>query len=380
MKTTILPTTTTKTRTEPKFKSARGVNPVPKEWLWLALSSLLLGVCPSSVLAQSFTTFDVPGAACTYAVDINNSGTVAGYYCDSNFGATHGFVRAPSGAITTFDPPGSISTGASSINQGGTVTGSYYGADGLSRGFVREPDGTITRFHGPSQNDPPLGTSPECINQFGVVVGSWEDPNVDETHGFVREPSGAIKSVDVQIGLHNGGTEAHSISPTGEITGYWSGPPDFVSHGFVRTWGGAITSFDAPGATDTFSRSINQLGSVAGDYSDSNGNHGFVRASDGTFTTVDAAGAGTGPGQGTSAFKINRFGAVTGHYLDANNVLHGFVRAFDGTFTVLDAPGAGTGPFEGTSAWSINDFGLVTGTFVDANFSTHGFVALTIAP
>ena len=48
---------------------------------------------------------------------------------------------------------------------------------------------------------------------------------------------------------------------------------------------------------------------------------------------------------------LNDLGAITGYYLDANNVYHGFVRSPEGKFTTFDAPGAdltpvtSTGPF-----------------------------------
>ena len=83
-----------------------------------------------------------------------------------------------------------------------------------------------------------------------------------------------------------------------------------------------------------------------------------VAASAGTrIITFDAPGAGTMAGQGTGCFAgtdcsvlINNFGAITGYYLDANNVYHGFVRSPDGKFTSFEAPGADTTPddFNGT--------------------------------
>jgi len=67
--------------------------------------------------------------------------------------------------------------------------------------------------------------------------------------------------------------------------------------------------------------------------------------------TIDAPGAGTGQFQGTGCFAftdcsvlLNNFGAVTGYYLDANNVYHGFVRSPTGKFTSFQAPGADTTP------------------------------------
>jgi hypothetical protein len=55
-------------------------------------------------------------------------------------------------------------------------------------------------------------------------------------------------------------------------------------------------------------------------------NHGFVRASDGTITTFDVPDAGTGPFQGTIPLSNNPVDAITGYYIDANDVTHGFLR------------------------------------------------------
>jgi hypothetical protein len=101
------------------------------------------------------------------------------------------------------------------------------------------------------------------------------------------------------------------------------------------------------------------------------------------FVTIDAPGAGQASGQGTGCFAytdcsvlINNWGAVTGYYLDANNVFHGFVRSPDGKFTNFEAPGADTNPgdFNGTYPNAINDAGAITGVYYDLNSVAHGFL------
>ena len=101
------------------------------------------------------------------------------------------------------------------------------------------------------------------------------------------------------------------------------------------------------------------------------------------FITFDAPGAGTGAGQGTGCFAytdcsvlINDWGAITGYYLDANNVFHGFLRSPQGKFTTFDSPGADTNPgdFNGTLPNAINDAGAITGIYYDVNNVGHGFV------
>jgi hypothetical protein len=101
------------------------------------------------------------------------------------------------------------------------------------------------------------------------------------------------------------------------------------------------------------------------------------------FITIDAPGAGQGSGQGTGCFAysdcsviINNFGAITGYYLDANNVFHGFVRSPEGKFTSFQAPGADTAAqdFNGTNPNAINDAGAITGVYFDAQSVAHGFL------
>ena len=73
---------------------------------------------------------------------------------------------------------------------------------------------------------------------------------------------------------------------------------------------------------------------------------------------------------------INNFGAITGYYLDANNVYHGFVRSPDGKFTSFEAPDADTTPndYNGTVPNAINDAGAITGAYYDVNNVGHGFL------
>jgi len=64
-----------------------------------------------------------------------------------------------------------------------------------------------------------------------------------------------------------------------------------------------------------------------GNYVDENGaNHGFLRAPDGTITKFDVLGAGTSSGQGTIPLTNNHAGAITGTYIDNDNVIRGFLR------------------------------------------------------
>jgi hypothetical protein len=98
------------------------------------------------------------------------------------------------------------------------------------------------------------------------------------------------------------------------------------------------TTFDAPGAgktagsgQGTFPESISDVGAITGRYIDAhNVNHGFLRSSMGDkLITFDAPGAGktAGSGQGSFPDSINKAAAITGHYIDSNNVNHGLLRS-----------------------------------------------------
>src|SRR5881396_2997168 len=89
----------------------------------------------------------------TFAVSINQSGAITGYYIDANH-VHHGFLRASNGTLTTFDAPdagtgGGQGTTPLSIDQTEAATGFYIDESSLYHGFVRASDGTFTTFDVP---------------------------------------------------------------------------------------------------------------------------------------------------------------------------------------------------------------------------------------
>ena len=115
------------------------------------------------------------------------------------------------------------------------------------------------------------------------------------------------------------------------------------------------------GVRGTRAWSLNAQGDVIGSYDDANEvRHGFIWH-DGRFTTIDHPDAGHGrPGplgpQGTTLYDINRFGDITGRYINRNHEAHSFVLR-RGTFTPIDDPASPVGPGYGTQADGINDAG-----------------------
>jgi hypothetical protein len=302
--------------------------------------------------AGQFISFDAPGAGLghglnqgTAAIAINNLGEIAGQFQDSSY-VYHGFVRYPNGSFTTFD----------------------------------EPDaGTQAN---PSQYFFP-GTIAWNINLRGTTAGIYIDANGVQ-HGFVRSPANKFTSVDPTGSVFTFLCDKKCLNPDGTVTGFYT-DSSFVTHGFVRHANGTITSFDAPAPASlttiaTLAGSINPRGVIAGYSVDSNFVfHGFVRRPDGSFTTFDDPEAGTatppkGSFQGTAAFKINLWGAITGQYFDASNNAHGFERFPDGQFANFDAPDAASGSTAGTRPSTNNAEGEVAGWYIDADGLNHGFL------
>lgn len=79
-------------------------------------------------------------------------------------------------------------------------------------------------------------------------------------------------------------------------------------------------------------------------------------------------------GYGTIAGSINQAGTIAGYYGDSNFTAHGFVRTSDGKFATFEAPGAGAGQFQGTRPTTNNGEKAVTGWHIDASSRNHGFV------
>src|SRR5262249_34691866 len=68
-----------------------------------------------------FTSFDAPGAVYTRGNNINNGGTIVGYFNDAS-GGFHGYILN-AGVFTQIDVPGAVKTITEDINDSGTIVG-----------------------------------------------------------------------------------------------------------------------------------------------------------------------------------------------------------------------------------------------------------------
>ena len=226
------------------------------------------GVLPTHSFVRdrrgAVTRFDVPRALFTESFDINNQGRVAGTYADAGAtlnpdgsvprGVIHGFVRKPNGAIRTIDVPGAADTTVVSLNDRGQVVGVYDKFTASPRGFLRDRNGDITTIAVPGAAQSPLGPAPYGINNRGQVVGSYTDagvvPNPDGTvpprtvHGFLWQ-RGRITRLDVPGSLL---TVAFGVNDRGQVAGGYQDAQG-TEHGFVFHRG-KYTTIDAPPPVD----------------------------------------------------------------------------------------------------------------------------------
>jgi hypothetical protein len=357
----------------------------------------------ASAVAQQpvITVVDVPGAINTESIAISPAGEIAGFYAGAN-NVMQAYVRDKHGKITTFSAPNAATTAsvdpfslpcpcmapgtfAVGIDSSGAVTGYYYDANNVAHGYLRTPSGTFTIIDAPGAGaGPGQGTFAGQLNLSGAIAGSYVDGN-NASHGFVRDKKGFIIGFDAP-GAGTGPGQgtwvawAQGISTTGAITGYFADSGS-VYHGFVRDADGSTTTFDGVPVTGlgpgqgTYTWAINPSGTAAGTVLDSNNLwHGVLRTADGKITEFDVPGAGAAPGQGTQAEAIDPAGVIVGTYADANNTNHGFIRAADGTITKFDVAGAGSGPGQGTLPMTNNTGDTIIGYFIDGSNGRHGFV------
>jgi uncharacterized membrane protein len=267
---------------------------------------------------------NVPGAAITAHLGINNHGQYTGTYIDDDavpnpdglFDTGHGFVQDRRGHSAGFDVPGASVTLPNGINDLGTIAGAYVDADSAPQPGGAAPPGSV--------------------------------------HGFIRDRRGTITAFEVPYWrLHN----VSDLNNRGQIVGYYD-QPDFAGGGaFLRDRDGTITTITYPGAAYTLAHGINDRGQVVGAYLEPGAApnpdgtipagtvHGFVWQR-GRFATFNVPGSIF-----TQAFGINDRSQIVGGYRDASGRQRGFLR--DGNrYRTLDAPG-------GNIASGINDRGQI---------------------
>jgi hypothetical protein len=321
----------------------------------------------------TYISFSVPGATGTYAMSINSSMQVTGYYTTSPQ-AVHGFLREADGTILTINVPGADSTQPESINAAGDIAGRA-----SLLGFLRYADGRIVTFG----KDPAsyIGTEPASINDFDEIAGTytWRSPSA-----FTRSRAGVIDNIPAST--PDGSSYATAINASGVVVGFQccTGPNDFLTAftGFVAHTDGYRAEISVPGnpacANQTIPIAINAGGSIAGLYTSNYSGQpacsapntgGFVISPTGELTLFQSPGTmpmlhDLADSQGQIQDEVPHWismdeaGDITGWYVDPAGAVHGFVRNPYGTITSFDPP-------EGKETFptSINNGGWIAGYY-----------------
>jgi uncharacterized membrane protein len=290
------------------------------------LFTMLLSVTAQA--ADTFISFDVPGATSTRAIGINADGAVVGDFVDS--AGTHGYLLN-GGNFTKIDYPNAFATSAKGINSQGDIVGSHTddssGAPSAIHGFLLH-QGTFTGLNYPGR----LGLIPQRINDAGQIVGCNHDNDLNVSmHGF-RYSNGDWSELGMGMSMNNG------LLPDGSlVTGLFTDPMTNTSRAYF-TNGGDPIPFDFPFAAATWAWDMNPSGQIVGQYTDTvKTTHGFLLAApvlDSTFGFTPAPGEPISyqfisidyPGAKTTyAYGINTSGHIVGAYVDSVGKQHGFV-------------------------------------------------------
>jgi probable HAF family extracellular repeat protein len=120
----------------------------------------------------------------------------------------------------------------------------------------------------------------------------------------------------------------------------------------------SFTTLDVPGAMQTSSQGINDLGQIVGQFVDASNRFVGFLYSDGSYTPLDVPNS-----VGTSANGINNAGQVVGAYSNGLFMGHGFLFS-DGAYTTLDFPGR-----LNTAAEGLNNADQIVGVFSEGSAS-----------
>lgn len=263
------------------------------------------------------------GTTPTSGTATSGPSVIVGYFSDVT-GLSHGFQQVGTGVPTSFNIQGAASTFAAGVNAAGQTVGYYTDANNMVHGFLRSATGTVTTLDFTSNGTSALDTFALGVNDAGQVVGYYYDANF-AAHGFLWTPGAATPFTSIDYhdasGTAVSATFGTGINNSGQIVGYYDDMSLGV-HGFLSA-GGTFTTHDVQdpvrGVVYTFVTGINTSGQMVGTYWDASFNvHGFKMAG-GSTTLIDLAGA-----MQTDVNGIDDTGRVVGEYVDTALKQHGF--------------------------------------------------------
>ncbi len=310
----------------------------------------------------------VPGSVSTEGYNINQDGSVVGFYETPN-GRRHGFIAKP---IEVVDKPVFTTSGFNytyeSIDVPGvdflslTASSDYEDYAGYTKSAAGEKEVAFTLIDGVFKTYDFPGSQNTyffALGNNGDAAGYYEDS--EGHHRGIVLQNGELRQYDFPGSVE---TEIYGISDaTGNLTGNWTDASG-VRRGFT-----ADIIVEYPGASETFADFINASGGMVGSYVDAEGTYTpYLRAGDGRFVSFDLPTEETYEffyvhGQTDTKISVAR-GKVVG------DVPRTYVGSFLGGLHELKVPGSVS-----TEGYNINQDGSVVGHYDSADGRRHGFIA-----
>ena len=315
---------------------------------------------------DAMQTLEFPGAVGTEGYNVNQDGSIVGYY-DTADGRRHGFIARPVSGDSPVVAPARTTYTYESIDVPGVnyleVTASSDFED--YAGYTRNPDGektvaftliddVFTTYDFPGAQE----TRFYALGNNGQAAGHYKDSN-GNYHGVILE-NGELRQYDfpdaVQTFLY-GYSDA-----TGALTG------DFIDAAGVQRGFSGDLIIDIPGATATHTDFVNAEGSIVGSYVDAEGTyHAYVRLRNSSFATIDL------PTKGLTLEYFFVHGISDARSIVARAKAVGDVpRTYAGQYVLheLQFPGAVS-----TQGYNINQDGSIVGHYESPDGRIHGFIA-----
>ncbi len=311
-----------------------------------------------------------PGSVTTEGWNINEDGSVVGYY-DTADGRRQGFVArlvedttepvgAPADVGYTFesiDVPGVDFLELTASSDFEDYAGNTRNGDGGKTVGFTLIDGVFKTYDFPGSRN----TYFYALGNDGRAAGHYED-NEGLFHGVVLL-NGELTQYDFPGSVQ---TFLYGISDsTGALTG------NFIDADGIRRGFTGETIIQYPGAVETFADFV-AAGRLVGSYIDADGiYHAYLRTAAGEFTSIDLE----NPAEVEYFFMpgVNDAGAVVVRYKETGDVPRTYVGS-PLNLRELQVPGAVS-----TEGWNINEDGSVVGHYDSPDGRRHGFIARLVA-
>ena len=315
---------------------------------------------------DAMQNLEFPGAVSTQGYNVNQDGSIVGYY-ESPDGRRHGFIArpvsgdrpvvAPAGTTYTYesiDVPGVDYLEVTASSDFEDYAGYTRSSDGEKTVAFTLIDGIFAMYDFPGAQE----TRFYALGNNGQAAGHYKDSE-GLYHGVILE-NGELRQYDFPNAVQ---TFLYGISDaTGALTG------DFIDAAGVQRGFSGDLIIDIPGATATHTDFVNAEGSIVGSYVDAEGTyHAYVRLRNGGLATIDL------PTKGLTLEYFFVHGISDARSIVARAKAVGDVpRTYAGQYVLheLQFPGAVS-----TQGYNINQDGSVVGHYESPDGRRHGFIA-----